>query len=143
MPTYTYPYHGIPRWPLPSRLGQGIEKMDGPELMTMANFIVCYACPRTTAYREIAEGRLKIRKLRTATRIARIDADAWLAVLPTRQVGSSTEIKLQGEGGFKNAQKLDVPNVTPDDAIEASENFSPIQSSPRRKRTERRVDGRQ
>jgi hypothetical protein len=54
-----------------------------PELMTMGDFIASYSIGRTTAYREVAAGRLKIRKLGSATRIARADAEAWAANLPT------------------------------------------------------------
>ncbi len=59
--------------------------MDIPELMTMADFLVRYSIGRTTAYREVAAGRLKIRKLGTATRIARADAEAWANSLPARE----------------------------------------------------------
>jgi hypothetical protein len=58
--------------------------MDLPELMTMGEFLARYSCARTTAYREVAAGRLKLRKLGTATRIARADAEAWAASLPPR-----------------------------------------------------------
>lgn len=50
----------------------------------MGEFLARYSIGRTTAYREVAAGRLKIRKLGTATRIAREDADAWMASLPVR-----------------------------------------------------------
>ncbi|NNC47655.1 MAG: helix-turn-helix domain-containing protein [Sphingomonas sp.] len=53
-------------------------------MMTMGEFLARYSIGRTTAYREVAAGRLKIRKLGTATRIAREDADAWMASLPVR-----------------------------------------------------------
>jgi hypothetical protein len=52
------------------------------ELMTMGDFLERYRIGRTTAYREIGAGRLRIRKLGTATRIAREDAEAWAASLP-------------------------------------------------------------
>lgn len=58
--------------------------MDLPELMTMGEFLARYSIGRTTAYREAAAGRLKLRKLGTATRIARADAEAWAANLPSR-----------------------------------------------------------
>lgn len=61
---------------------------DNPELMAMAEFCTRYRCGRTTAYREAKAGRLKLRKLGTATRIARIDAEAWAASLPTREGGA-------------------------------------------------------
>ena len=37
---------------------------------------------RTTAYREMTDGRLKSRKLRGRTIILKSDADAWLHSLP-------------------------------------------------------------
>jgi hypothetical protein len=59
--------------------------MDLPELMTMAEFLTRYSIGRTTAYREAAAGRLKLRKLGSATRIARADAEAWASRLPIRE----------------------------------------------------------
>lgn len=38
---------------------------------------------RTTAYREMTDGKLKSRKLRGRTVILKSDADAWLDALPT------------------------------------------------------------
>lgn len=58
--------------------------MSQPQLMTMGEFLARYSIGRTTAYREVTAGRLKIRKLGSATRIAREDADAWMASLPVR-----------------------------------------------------------
>jgi hypothetical protein len=62
--------------------------MQNPELMTMGDFLARYSIGRTTAYREIAAKRLKIRKLGCATRIARTDAEAWAANLSS-MVGKS------------------------------------------------------
>lgn len=56
-----------------------------PELMSMKQFCESYTCGRTSAYREIAAGRLRIRKFGSATRIARADAEAWAASLPIRE----------------------------------------------------------
>lgn len=33
-------------------------------------------------YREVAAGRIRLRKMGTATRIAREDMEAWMAALP-------------------------------------------------------------
>lgn len=55
-----------------------------PEMMTVADFCARYSLGRTTLYREVAAGRLKLRKLGTATRIARADAEAWAQRLPSR-----------------------------------------------------------
>lgn len=61
--------------------------MDIPELMTVGEFLARYSIARTTFYREAAKSQspLKLRKLGTATRIARIDAEAWANSLPVRQ----------------------------------------------------------
>ena len=58
--------------------------MEHLEFMTMAEFNRRYSISRTTAYNEIAQGRLQIRKLGTATRIATADAEAWASSLPIR-----------------------------------------------------------
>lgn len=58
--------------------------MTVPELMTVAEFLTRYSIGRTTLYREVAAQRLRLRKLGTATRIARSDAEAWAESLPIR-----------------------------------------------------------
>lgn len=52
------------------------------ELMTVADFCERYRVGKTSLYREAAAGRIKLRKFGTATRIAREDAEAWVAGLP-------------------------------------------------------------
>lgn len=59
--------------------------MSVPELLTVADFLSRYSIGRTTFYREVAANRLRLRKLGTATRIARADAEAWAEGLPIRQ----------------------------------------------------------
>ena len=54
-----------------------------PEMMTVATFCDRYSIGRTSLYREVNAGRLKLRKFGSATRIARSDAEAWAASLPT------------------------------------------------------------
>ena len=56
--------------------------METPELMTVADFCARYSIGRTSLYREVNAGRLKVRKFGSATRIARSDAEAWAANLP-------------------------------------------------------------
>lgn len=56
--------------------------MEIPELMTVADFCTRYSIGRTSLYREVNAGRLKLRKFGTATRVARADAEAWAANLP-------------------------------------------------------------
>ena len=56
-----------------------------PDLMTVAEFRRRYSISNTQTYREIAAGRLRLRKMGTASRIARDDAEAWAASLPVRQ----------------------------------------------------------
>ena len=50
--------------------------------MTVAEFCDRYSIGRTSLYREVNAGRLKLRKFGTATRIALADAEAWAASLP-------------------------------------------------------------
>lgn len=56
--------------------------MEYPELLTVANFCTRYSIGRTSMYREVNAGRLRLRKFGTATRIARADAEQWAASLP-------------------------------------------------------------
>lgn len=63
--------------------------IDLPELLTMADFCARYSIGKTSAYREVAAGRLKLRKYGTATRIARADAEAWAASLPVIERGAA------------------------------------------------------
>ena len=58
--------------------------IDLPELMTVADFLTRYSLGRTSFYREVAAGRLTLRKFGTASRVARTDAEAWANSLPTR-----------------------------------------------------------
>lgn len=55
-----------------------------PNLMTLRQFRERYSCSNTQLYREIAAGRLRLRKMGSASRIAREDAEAWAASLPIR-----------------------------------------------------------
>ena len=59
--------------------------MNIPELMTVGDFIARYRLGRTTFYREASAGRIKLRKLGSATRVARSDAEAWANALPVRE----------------------------------------------------------
>jgi hypothetical protein len=59
--------------------------METPELMTVADFITRYSIGRTTLYREVAAGRLTLRKMGSATRIARADAETWANSLPLHE----------------------------------------------------------
>ncbi len=56
-----------------------------PEMMTVTDFLERYSIGKTSFYREVAANRIRIRKFGTATRIARIDAEAWAASLPVRE----------------------------------------------------------
>jgi hypothetical protein len=55
-----------------------------PELITVADFLRRYSIGRTTFYREVAAGRITVRKLGFASRIARADAERWASSLPVR-----------------------------------------------------------
>lgn len=56
--------------------------MDIPELMTVADFLARYSVSRSSFYREVAAGRIKLRKFGTASRVARNDAETWAERLP-------------------------------------------------------------
>jgi predicted DNA-binding transcriptional regulator AlpA len=53
-----------------------------PELMTVADFLSRYSISRTEFYRQCSAGRIRLIKLGTASRVARSDAEAWVASLP-------------------------------------------------------------
>ena len=59
--------------------------MDIPELMTVGDFLARYSISRTSFYREVAAKRIAIRKLGTASRVARADAETWAKNLPVRE----------------------------------------------------------
>lgn len=63
--------------------------MNIPELMTVAEFLTRYSISRTHFYREVGRGTIPLRKLGTASRIARADAEAWAKSLPIREGASS------------------------------------------------------
>lgn len=56
-----------------------------PELMSVGDVCARYSIGRTTFYREVAAGRIRLRKMGTATRVAREDMEAWMAALPIVQ----------------------------------------------------------
>lgn len=60
----------------------GEKMLDIPELLTVTQFCERYSIGKTSFYREVAANRIRIRKFGTATRIARADAETWLASLP-------------------------------------------------------------
>lgn len=57
--------------------------------LKMGEFCDRYKIGRTSAYREAAAGRLKLRKFGSATRIAIEDAEAWAANLPIIDRGAA------------------------------------------------------
>jgi len=73
--------------------------MNLPELLTVADFCNRYSIGKTSFYREVNAGRLKIRKFGTATRIARIDAQAWVESLPLSQGGGRMMENIAPEKG--------------------------------------------
>ena len=61
------------------------------ELIKVADFLSRYAISRTEFYRQVNAGRIRITKLGSASRVARADAEAWLALLPVKQ-GSAAHV---------------------------------------------------
>lgn len=58
--------------------------MSLPELMTVRDFLDNFRVGKTTFYREVEAGRLRIIKVGRSTRVAREDADLWLRGLAKR-----------------------------------------------------------
>lgn len=56
---------------------------DLPDLLKVHEFLETFQIGRTSFYREVAQGRLRVLKFGTATRIARADAQAWAGRLPS------------------------------------------------------------
>lgn len=56
--------------------------MTEQELLTIKDVCTRYSIGRTTLYREAAAGRLRLRKMGTATRVTRKDVEAWMSALP-------------------------------------------------------------
>lgn len=54
------------------------------ELMTVGDFLSRYSISRTEFYRQVNANRIPLRKLGNASRIARADAEAWVAALPVK-----------------------------------------------------------
>jgi excisionase family DNA binding protein len=54
------------------------------ELMTVGDFLARYAISRTEFYRQVKAGRIRLTKLGNASRVARSDAEAWVASLPVK-----------------------------------------------------------
>lgn len=52
-----------------------------PELLTIQEFMRLFSVGRTTVYREVHAGNLRIIKIGTASRISRAEAGAWFARL--------------------------------------------------------------
>lgn len=55
--------------------------MNVPELMTVKDFLKAFSISRTSFYQEINAGRLRVVKYGRSTRVARMDAEAWLLAL--------------------------------------------------------------
>ena len=54
------------------------------ELLTVRDFKSRFKVSHSAFYREVAAGRIPIRKIGRATRVALADAEAWAANLPTQ-----------------------------------------------------------
>ena len=59
------------------------------ELMTVAEFEQRYRISHSSFYREVAAGRIAVRKLGRASRISVADAENWLASLPVYNGGAA------------------------------------------------------
>jgi hypothetical protein len=53
-------------------------------LMTVSDFLTTYRISRSEFYRQASAGRIRLRKLGTASRVACSDAEAWAQSLPVK-----------------------------------------------------------
>lgn len=60
-----------------------LESLMTIEFYTVSEFLKSYAISRTEFYRQVNKGKIRLTKLGTASRIAKTDAQAWAASLPT------------------------------------------------------------
>lgn len=51
-------------------------------MLTVGKFLEEYSIGRTSFYKEVAAGRIPLRKFGRSTRITRADAEKWVASLP-------------------------------------------------------------
>lgn len=61
------------------------------EFMTVAEFKSRYRMSHSAFYREAKAGRIPLKKVGRATRVALADAEAWAASLPT-QTGETSNV---------------------------------------------------
>lgn len=68
---------------------QSVETMDAPApaYLSVNQFCVLYAIARSSAYRELAAGRLAAVKRGARTLIARAEGERWAATLPAFRSG--------------------------------------------------------
>ena len=79
-----------------------------PELLTVNDFLQFFRISRTSFYREVNSGRLKVVKFGTATRICRTDAEAWMGNLPSVSVVSNAP-----DAATSRIEPKSVPNRNP------------------------------
>jgi excisionase family DNA binding protein len=60
-----------------------------PTFLTIPEFCSAFRLSRTTAYRQIAAGRLPLVKIGRASRIRRADAERWAASLASQAEGGA------------------------------------------------------
>ena len=61
------------------------------ELLTVRDFKSRFKVSHSAFYREVAAGRILIRKIGRSTRVSLADAEAWAAGLPT-QTGETANV---------------------------------------------------
>ncbi len=60
--------------------------MQHQEIYTVADFLAAYPISRSSFYREVQSGRLRITKIRRRSYVARVDAEAWLTKLRSEKL---------------------------------------------------------
>lgn len=68
-----------------------MHDIDPKELLTIDEFAHRFSISRSAVYREFKEGNLRKTKVGRCTRIARVDAEAWLAL--KREGGGCAEAR--------------------------------------------------
>lgn len=59
------------------------------DLFTVSDFLSRYSISRSEFYRQVNAGKIPLIKLGSASRVARVDAEAWVSGLPVKNGGQA------------------------------------------------------
>ena len=74
LPSYASPCQQMP-------LAREVKDMDG--FFTVPDFLTAFAVSRTEFYRQVQANKIRLTKIGRSSRVAKADAAAWAASLPT------------------------------------------------------------